>query len=404
MGKLSTHIRSTALERHRQRRVQGVPTLSVLLGDPELGAWCWKTWQRERGRSSVITSSGQLEGMLQDWLGNGALRSALLDAIVERAAAASGVSAAEQRARIGAHAAAQTPALVERLSRDSGVHAATVGAALCEAEGALPEFVLSGPLERLGEIHAMLGDALPTLLLDSTPEPAMGWLSEACAALIRIAEAVPKLEIALSMSTAYFAAWRKNAPERTLALLRQGRIEVGPGAPSSPAGLRAPPAQQLSDESSATSRSELEEAPPLDARTPRRATATATNGGPSSLEYDGSEFARSRAELHLFRHLEGRTRTRGLFALNVLVPDRTLGKRIEVDLFCEALHIALEIDGYHHFRDSVAYRRDRNKDVVLQELGYLVVRVLASDVDEELDYVVAVIDQVVERARGERAR
>ncbi|HLV67935.1 MAG TPA: DUF559 domain-containing protein, partial [Polyangiaceae bacterium] len=72
----------------------------------------------------------------------------------------------------------------------------------------------------------------------------------------------------------------------------------------------------------------------------------------------------------------------------------------EVDLSCEALGIAVEVDGYRHFQDEVAYRRDRRKDLLLQEAGYWVVRVLASDVTAELDSVLALIDRAVEHRRG----
>ena len=42
--------------------------------------------------------------------------------------------------------------------------------------------------------------------------------------------------------------------------------------------------------------------------------------------------------------------------------------------------LAVEIDGYYHFQDADAYRRDRRKDLELQKRGFLVVRVLAEDV------------------------
>jgi very-short-patch-repair endonuclease len=39
-----------------------------------------------------------------------------------------------------------------------------------------------------------------------------------------------------------------------------------------------------------------------------------------------------------------------------------------------------EIDGYYHFGDLDAYRRDRRKDLLLQTQGFVVIRVLAEDV------------------------
>ena len=47
----------------------------------------------------------------------------------------------------------------------------------------------------------------------------------------------------------------------------------------------------------------------------------------------------------------------------------------------------MEVDGDQHLADPVAYRRDRRKDLLLQENGYLVLRFLAQDVGRDLDRV-----------------
>ena len=47
----------------------------------------------------------------------------------------------------------------------------------------------------------------------------------------------------------------------------------------------------------------------------------------------------------------------------------------------------MELDGAQHLADPAAYRRDRRKDQLLQENGYLVLRFLAEDVGRELDMV-----------------
>jgi len=46
--------------------------------------------------------------------------------------------------------------------------------------------------------------------------------------------------------------------------------------------------------------------------------------------------------------------------------------------------INVEVDGAQHLADPVAYRRDRRKDQLLQENGYLVLRFLAEDLAKEL--------------------
>ena len=64
---------------------------------------------------------------------------------------------------------------------------------------------------------------------------------------------------------------------------------------------------------------------------------------------------------------------------------------IEVDLLARSLKLAVEVDGYHHFHDPAAFRRDRRKDLELQKHGYLVVRVLADDVGQRLEEVMETI-------------
>lgn len=69
--------------------------------------------------------------------------------------------------------------------------------------------------------------------------------------------------------------------------------------------------------------------------------------------------------------------------------------RLEVDLLCADARVAVELDGAQHFADPIAYRRDRRKDQVLQENGYLVLRFLAEDVGKELDLVLDSILRVL---------
>ena len=51
------------------------------------------------------------------------------------------------------------------------------------------------------------------------------------------------------------------------------------------------------------------------------------------------------------------------------------------------VRLVVEVDGAQHLADPVAYRRDRRKDQLLQENGYLVLRYLAEDLAKELDSV-----------------
>ena len=102
----------------------------------------------------------------------------------------------------------------------------------------------------------------------------------------------------------------------------------------------------------------------------------------------GAERARSATEAFLYRRLETLETTRGCFQLNAVLPIPFSGNgTMEVDLVCQGSRLAVELDGAQHFADLAAYRRDRRKDALLQENGYLVLRFLAEDVCEQLNDV-----------------
>ncbi len=115
---------------------------------------------------------------------------------------------------------------------------------------------------------------------------------------------------------------------------------------------------------------------------------------------DGVERARSAAEAFLFQRLETLAETRGRFVLNEKLPI-AFGKSafLECDLLCQGLRIAIEIDGAQHLDCAEAYRRDRRKDMLLQEAGYFVMRFLYDDVLSDLPYVLeAILWEVRRRA------
>ena len=73
---------------------------------------------------------------------------------------------------------------------------------------------------------------------------------------------------------------------------------------------------------------------------------------------------------------------------------------MEVDLLCAEARVAIELDGGQHLADAEAYRRDRRKDVLLQENGYFVLRFLAEDVGKHLDAVLDAILRTLSHRRG----
>ena len=111
---------------------------------------------------------------------------------------------------------------------------------------------------------------------------------------------------------------------------------------------------------------------------------------------EGADRARSATEAFLYRRLETLPATKGRFELNAALPIAFTGSgTLEVDLLCADARVAVEVDGAQHLADPAAYRRDRRKDQLLQENGYLVLRFLAQDIGTELDLVLDAITRAI---------
>jgi very-short-patch-repair endonuclease len=98
--------------------------------------------------------------------------------------------------------------------------------------------------------------------------------------------------------------------------------------------------------------------------------------------------------------LETLPETKGCFQLNAEIPipfdERS---KMEVDFLCSDTKLVVELDGDQHLADPEAYRRDRRKDVLLQENGYFVLRCLTSDLGKQLDHVLDAIMRAMKHCK-----
>lgn len=102
----------------------------------------------------------------------------------------------------------------------------------------------------------------------------------------------------------------------------------------------------------------------------------------------GIDRARSASEAFLYRRLETLPQTAGRFHLNGLLSiPFDISSQMEVDLLCPDARLAIELDGAQHLSNADAYRRDRRKDALLQQNGYMVLRFLTEDIGKHLDDV-----------------
>jgi very-short-patch-repair endonuclease len=165
------------------------------------------------------------------------------------------------------------------------------------------------------------------------------WLDDAAAKAERLAVAAPREAIAIVVEDGVLAPWMQRRNDRLASFVAEGVVAV------------------------ATRR----------ARASRDAVAAAPRERLASR-------ARSLAELTLFEALEATPSTSGRFALNESLSFQFGSRGAEVDLLSRQDDLVIEIDGYHHFADVEHYRRDRQKDLLLQAHGFIVLRFLAEDV------------------------
>lgn len=346
MEREDDHVSAT-LNRHAMRRARGIPTISVLSSEGAVLDGAWMHWAEHLGRTVVCRASSH-QALMRAWEETPHFLNRVISSFERRAADVIETSTAEFHARCGSLSPSQREDFADRLSHEVGCGKAFAVACLA-GEAALRAWLrdTASPAD-LRELDRV--DCVPPTLLKRMG-PSTAWLSEALATAARLARELPSAHLAVSTRHESFLEWRATAPASLAAFVGEGliRFDVPDGA---------------------------------------------TDKG----------LARSAAERALFGKLETRPRTHGLFALNQKLKAQFGGQAIEVDLLCEIRRVAIEVDGYHHFGDPQAYRRDREKDLLLQQLGYTVVRVLWTDIERDQDYVLSMIDGALgnQTARGER--
>jgi hypothetical protein len=77
---------SVAFERHRRRRAQGVPTVTVNIGDADIAEGCWSEWQRAHGALPSVATGAGPEHILHDWLATPVVRSMFASNFVQHGA------------------------------------------------------------------------------------------------------------------------------------------------------------------------------------------------------------------------------------------------------------------------------------------------------------------------------
>ncbi|MCG8417607.1 MAG: DUF559 domain-containing protein [Proteobacteria bacterium] len=478
------------LDRHQQRRIAEIPTISLLLGPAEVAGLAWQRWLIGQTRpglrchqpntsviarvwvSHVLTTRDLLrdvigfvenktrdksgrsldppaqhppaqsspDSLTRELIHSGEVeRQAFTDRMLDLGIPGTLVTVARQLVARAADRIAIYPAAPNPLPRpqaDRGHDARDLATALATALGShnRPAW-----LELVGELSNVIPPTLqPGILLTPDPDASADrtWVWACLGAAAELSRRVPALPIAVAPDA--------NA-SREFTSVPGPKSATRPGR-SSPSGQNNPAGQSriaamaregivdlqhfdfetagneqfkssdrsavslVSNREIAGSMARLDSigaAPGLTRSLLQAAQHREAAASTARSDETGRDRARSEAELFLFEALAALPETCGLFFLNKRLDFRFGRSAIEVDIACSSLRIAIEIDGYYHFRDADAYRRDRRKDLTLQTHGYVVVRFLADDVIIALDRVLDTIVEVVahrQTQHNERSR
>jgi very-short-patch-repair endonuclease len=378
------------LDRHARRREEGIATLSALVGPPTQALALFTAWAHRRGVSVVVPDAEEPRELVRAWAAALAReRELLLDA--EAFVVLHAPQGAPRPLLFRGKTAHERGLLLDTLSPP---HTQKATWELCcqlltsrrlPAAGALPAEVETAiALEPFSALRALLGlvpaRSTPILRLQAGLSE-FGRLRAAAA----LAAAAPSLTLVCVLTPEAFEACQHRGESRVLAMLREGLLEIPAQGPSGagPAAV-APTLARFQQEGTPE---------PLVAHYVEAARAL------TALDPESEGRSRSQAERFLYELLQHRPGTRDRFVLNGRVASGTGGRPLEVDLLCRELRLAVEIDGYFHFRGAEDFRRDRRKDVALQRLGYWVVRFLAEDVVARLEDILETLDTLIDARR-----
>lgn len=417
--KLAIDDVAAELHRHHQRRAVEIPTVTVLAGPVGLAVQGWKRWAESVQRPVAAMTSSRHADILKQFFWELSRKVDLLESVARYCAK----QAKRDREQVKSIFLRKGSHELDLLLGSCGVDLDDGSAGwLCKQIGTvaqqeagfevwlteLAQNVTVWPdlfFSVLQSLVKVVGSArVPAIIVYQwSGEMDVSNLESTAFRLVQIATKCPLVPVAMAVNAAPVSAFLDQAAEsRSKAMLREGvvffegmscgaiqrRISAHAQGQDNGHGKAEVVAKRLADdgadENLVESFTEL--------------ICLSQSGAPKLKE---SDAARSAAERFLWERLESHPITAGLFELNgkLSVPT-SFRSVIEVDLLCRELQLAVEIDGYHHFQDDAAYRRDRRKDLDLQKQGYLVVRLLANDMVARYEEILETVFQSVEFQRN----
>lgn len=349
---------AAALDRHAKQRKSSLVTLSFLAGAPHDALTAFATWSAQRGQLTLVTSATRPDEIARELLAQ-LPWFRCLPAARSRFATAAVRSLDALGAAFDAHSGKQRTAWIDEVAGSSAA-VRVAGWLLSTLRDSRDSIELAtAPLQGAALLEALGELSCPISICLHHEAPTETWLRDALPAASLLAFRLPGHAVAVTAPPA-LATKIRDAPSGTeaISLAKQGYVSLP------------------------------------ETRSLRVAALPARAPGKLAAATDAAAL-----EQKLWERLNKDPRTRAQFERRVVAPIHERHRQVEVLFAARAQRLLVELDGWHHLRDPLAYRHARLKDLWLLRAGFFPLRFLAEDVDRRLD---AVVDEVARGLTGRR--
>ena len=392
---------------HQSQRCQSIPTLSVLMGGTMEARHLWIRWLSEADRQTAICVYESQMDLFEEWISKIVAHDNLPSLALKKVANLVNQPTDQLAAWLSNTSEYQVELFWQRLFAIAAtgpiLRWLVEQLSLSETRSSASIKVSASWLET-SDLAAII-QGFTTVMQLLPPQSAPGiliWLPDydgasaavtILASLTQLAEAVPNLPLGLVLTTAQGNLLLNQLPEsKAKAILRSGLITL---APPESNDLK----QWLSDRGvkDKTRLQTVVRWAELHSTTPEFLEAALSLSNQAELPdtAEADTVYRSQAEWFLFQCLEARPNTVRKFQVNTRLNICFGNRQMEVDFLAAEAKIVIELDGPYHFGSLENYRRDRRKDFLLQQKGFLVLRFLAEDVVAQLETILSTIDQAL---------
>ena len=403
----ATFVNKLAL--HQSRRNQSIPTLSVLTGGTAAAQLLWKQWAQQDSRHTASCTYESALSLFEMWLFIIAQHYDLQSLALERVSQLSDRSAKQLASWLTDASEYQTGQFWRQLCTQSE-QGHWLKLLLDQAKSPRRKFrealsvegieLEENDLAAITRIFILVFTLLPEstapgilirLPAESHKSPSRQMI---LVTLTQLVEAIPKIPIGLLLLPEQADELLNTLPEsRMKATVRGGMVKItAPGKNELQQWLSSRGLKSEEHLQSIVQTGQRYGATEAILSAALSLTKPAEKG---ELAAEGEENYRSQAEWLLFQYLEARPATAGQFQVNARLDIRFGSRSMEVDFLADRARIVVELDGYYHFQATDSYRRDRRKDIALQQAGFWVLRFLSEDVVAHLEDILSTIDRAL---------